>query len=118
MRKTINIGTQEIELLGNAATAILYKQAFHDDLLKSITTLSQDNAGALDMVEKVERMTYIMSQQATKGIKELSGKLTEDSFVEWLSEFDEDDFQDADTLVNILGVWDKNIKGTSITKNA
>lgn len=118
MRKTITIGQHEVELLGNAATAILYKQAFHDDLLKSITELSQDNSGALAMIEKVEKMAFVMNAQATKSMKELAGNLTDAAFIDWLAQFDEDDFQDAVTLTNILSVWNKNIKGTSVAKNA
>lgn len=119
MRKTITIGTREVDLASNAATAILYKQTFHEDLLKTVTNLSTASSDMLDAVEKIQRLAFIMSKQAEgKPFSALSKELTEDSFIEWLCGFEESDFQAPETLLGIIGVWNKNFESASEAKNA
>lgn len=119
MRKTLTIGEKEIVLASNAATAILYKQTFHEDLLKTVTNLSTASGDVLDAVEKIQRLAFIMSKQAEgKPFSALSKELTEDSFIEWLCGFEESDFQEPKTLLEIIGIWNKNFQSSSESKNA
>lgn len=113
MRKTIQIGDRQVELLGNAATAILYKQAFHEDLLKTVSSLSGAKAeDMLSAIEKIQRLAFVMNKQTEGHI------VKEEDFVPWLSLFEETDFQTPEVFTDILGVWNKNLAGVSEQKNA
>ena len=119
MRKIINIGENEVALASNAATAILYKQTFHEDLLKSVSNLSATSGDVLEAVEKIQKLAFIMAKQAEgTPFSVLSKELTEDGFMEWLCDFEESDFMDPDALIGVLGVWNKNFQSASEAKNA
>lgn len=118
MRRIIQIGERQVEMLGNAATALHYKQTFHEDLLKSVASLSgKDETEMLAAIERIQKLAFVMNAQATRPFAEVR-KLTEDDFVEWLCDFEEDDFQAPDVFLGILGVWNKNLAGSSEQKNA
>lgn len=117
MRKTLTIGSKEVDLLSNAATAILYKQTFHEDLLKVVTGLSAAAEDVLVAVEAVQRLTFIMNMQATEPFSNLVGKLAEEKFVYWLMQFEESDFQTPEVLAGVLAVWNKNFQSASEAKN-
>lgn len=118
MRKTLTIGEKEIALASNAATAILYKQTFHEDLLKSVSNLSTAPGDELEAVEKIQKLAFIMNKQASDNFSALIGKLTENDFIEWLCGFEESDFHTPDVLVGILATWNKNFQSSSESKNA
>ena len=118
MRNTVKIGEKTLDMLGNAATAILYKQTFHEDLLKAVTALSGAKEDELIVaIEKLQRLAFIMNKQATEEFRNIVNKLTEGDFVEWLSDFEEADFQDPECFTAILFTWNKNLAGSSETKN-
>lgn len=118
MRKTIQIGERQIEMLGNAATALIYKQTFHEDLLKAVASLSGASSDEMILaIEKVQRLSFVMNKQATESFSVIKG-LKEEDFVLWLSMFEEDDFQNPSVFSEILGVWNKNLSGSSEPKNA
>lgn len=55
MRRIIQIGERQVEMLGNAATALHYKQTFHEDLLKSVASLSgKDETEMLAAIERIQ----------------------------------------------------------------
>lgn len=117
MRKTITIGTREVDLASNAATAILYKQTFHEDLLKVVSNLSTAAEDVLVAVEAVQRLAFVMNKQATEPFSNLIGKLTEEQFILWLTGFEESDFQTPDVLAGVLAIWNKNFQSASDAKN-
>jgi hypothetical protein len=118
MRDVLMIGAKEVAMVANAATAHLYKQTFHEDLLTSISKFSADASDdVLTAVDKIQKLAFIMSQQAEKSFAELYGKLTEKDFLMWLCGFEESDFQTPEVLIGVLGVWNKNLKSKSEAKN-
>ena len=118
MRGTISVGTKSLELLSNAATALLYKRVFHEDLLKALTSFSTDSSDILAAVEVMERLAFIMNKQAEDQVGVVNGSIKESDFLIWLTLFEESDFQDPEVLMGILGVWNKNLKTVSDVKNA
>lgn len=119
MRNVIQIGDKEVEMLGNAATALLYKQAFHEDLLRAVASLSgAKEEDLIQAIEKLQKLAFIMNQQATKEFKDIVNKLTEEDFILWLSDFEENDFQEPSCFSAILGTWNRNLMGSSESKNA
>ncbi len=118
MRDVLMIGSKDVAMVANAATAHLYKQTFHEDLLTTVSKFStEDSDGILAAVEKIQRLAFIMAQQAEKGFSDLYGKLTEKDFMAWLCQFEESDFQTPEVLLGVLGVWNKNLKSKSVAKN-
>lgn len=118
MRANVTVGSVELDLLSNGATAIIYKNAFHIDLLKALATMKEEDAGSDHTFEIITRLAYVMNMQATKPFKELMNSLTDEAFIEWLWQFETDDFQNAEVILNIMSLWNRNIKGTSTAKNA
>lgn len=119
MRNVVRIGDRQVEMLGNAATALLYKQTFREDLLRAVASLSgAKEEDLIQAIEKLQKLAFIMNQQATKEFKNIVNKLTEEDFILWLSDFEETDFQDPQTFAAILSTWNKNLSGSSESKNA
>ena len=117
MRGTISVGTKSLELLSNAATALLYKRVFHEDLLKALTSFSTDSSDILAAVEVMERLAFIMNKQAEDQVSIVSGNIKDSDFVMWLTLFEESDFQDPNVLFQVLGIWNKNLQTLSEAKN-
>lgn len=115
MKKSIFIGETQTAFVSNAATALRYKQIFKRDLLKDLGRLDgKEDIERLDAIEYITKLAYVMNMQAQNRIKEAS----EDNYVDWLENFEEQDFQNEDTIMRILGIWNKNLTPTSEQKNA
>ena len=117
MRGTISVGSRTLELQSNAATALLYKRVFRDDLLKALTSFSTAPEDILSAVEVMERLAFIMNKQAEENLSVLCEKVKESDFLMWLSMFEESDFQDPNVLMGVLGTWNKNLVSTTDAKN-
>lgn len=113
MKSVISIGQREVAVESNAATAIRYKQIFRRDLLKDIAKLENvEDADKLDAIEYTSKLAYVMNMQNRKEIPTAS----EDSYITWMEEFEEADFQNPVTITSILNVWNRNITTTSELK--
>lgn len=113
MKKIIKIGENQISLVSNAATSLRYKSTFGKDLLKEMAKLDKvEDIDKIDAVDMLQRLAYIMNLQA--GGK--AAEANETDFVNWLEQFEESDFQDTETIVEILAVWNKNVRTTSELK--
>lgn len=89
----VKIGDKEVEMLANGATPYRYKQIFHDDYLAKVTSGISD-ADATDMMAK---MGYVMAMQAAKADM---GSLSEDSYIEWLEQFEPNDIYAASSEIS------------------
>lgn len=115
MKKIVTIGENQVALESNAATGLRYKQLFKADLLKDLGRLDEkEDMDQMDAINYISQLAYVMNMQAQKLIKEAS----EDNYVGWLENFEEADFQNEDTIMEILGVWNRNLITTSEQKNA
>lgn len=114
MKKIIAIGETQVALISNAATGIRYKQVFKRDVLKDLGRLDgKENIDQLDAINYISQLAYIMNMQGNGTIKNAS----EENYIDWLENFEEEDFQNEDTIMGILGVWNKNLIQTSEQKN-
>lgn len=80
-RKTIKVGEQDIDMVANAFTPVVYQKTFHKDIF--LETQKKDiNLGF------AQELAYVMTMQATdKTAKELT-ELSVDDFYGWLADFD------------------------------
>lgn len=114
MIKTINIGERQVSLEANAATGIRYKQIFGQDVLKKLAKMeTADDIEKIDAIQDIAKLAYVMNKQASKTVKEAS----EDDFITWMEEFEEQDFQDRNTVIDILCIWNRNFSSLSELKN-
>ena len=78
----VKAGSHEIEMAADAASIYYYRKVFQEDFLKQ-TQAGEDNA---DIFQK---MGYIMAMQAKyKDKREELQKLTFNSFISWLADFE------------------------------
>ena len=114
MKKIVTIGENQVALESNAATGLRYKQVFQADLLKDLGKLdTKEDIDQLDAINYIAQLTYIMNMQSQGQAKAAN----EDNYIEWLEQFEEQDFQNEDTIMEILGVWNRNLTATSKQKN-
>lgn len=76
----IIIGQHTVEMAANAASPILYKNIFHKDFLKEV---QEDEPDPMLFAE----MGFVMAMQAKKSLEEMM-KLSQLSYVEWLTQFE------------------------------
>lgn len=89
----VKIGEKEVEMLANGATPYRYKTVFHEDYLAKVTGKISD-AEATDMMAK---MGYIMAMQAEKADMT---KLSLETFIEWLEQFNPNDIYAATSAIS------------------
>jgi len=111
MRKVIQIKEGvALELLANASTPIRYNQLFHEDLLRSLTALTEGNG--TDTVEVVNRLAYVMRMQATGQ----TATMSMNDYLSWLEQFDAFDLFGKSE--EIIGVYTANLRsGVTAKKN-
>lgn len=106
----VKIGTKNVELVATAATPYWFKQIFHDDFFIISQTVTDGNEGAA--VDLFSKIGYIMAKQAEKADMR---KLNEDTFIEWLEEFDPMDLALASGDIAML--YSGQTKTTAKPKN-
>lgn len=109
MLKTITIGDKEVDFLATAATPIRYNQVFSGEDFYGIITSDKltDSAGTV----AITKLAYIMAMQASKADFHA---LSNDTFVEWLDEFDAQDINDK--LAEIAEVYMTSKKSVASPK--
>ena len=108
MYRVIKIGNKDVEMVANGATPYRYKQIFHKDYFRYTTSNNRDGADDMDMMA---HMAYVMAMQAAKA--DMS-KLNEETFIEWMGEFDVMDVVNA--AAEIMVMINGNAAGTSTPK--
>lgn len=87
MFKVITIGDVPVEMKATGSTVIRYKQIFHRDYFRDI-----NDSDIADRIDVFTRMGFVMAKQAEGADM---GKLNEDSFIDWLDQFDPLDVESA-----------------------
>ena len=110
----VKIGEKVVPMLSNAATAIYYKQIFHEDLLVLMNRALKGGKDPADGISEITpKLAYIMAIQAEKSrIKEKNF----DTFLEWLEQFEAMEIELS--AAQILNTYTANKKGSSKPKNA
>lgn len=119
MRQEITIGDQTVACVSNAATPVIYRQVFHEDLLVFLQEMSKaknEDSFVPGTGEMLCKLAYIMHEQAIKKTSEIRRFVSEDTFLDWLADFAPLDFEMSGGA--ILGVYYSNEKTTSTAKNA
>lgn len=120
MKKTIKIGTKEVELVSTALTSLAFKKIFDEDILQTIGLLRQgtkDSSEAATAVNDISRLAFIMNKQSTCSVKELFD-LGEFDYYEWLNEFERSDFYDSNTIAEVISAWSGNLATSVEAKNS
>lgn len=107
MRKTLLIGEHEVDMVANGLTPVLYKRVFHRDFLAE--SQKEDTDFTI-----FQELGFIMSQQATRPVKELMNDITEEEYWEWLSQFDAMDL--VNNVGEIFAIYQGQAKSTSKAK--
>lgn len=95
MFRKIKIGEKEVEMVANGATIVRYKQIFHEDYLRAIA-----ESDGVRNLEIFGRMGFVMAMQAAK--KDMA-KLNEESYIDWLEQFEPMDVNLAvDSIANLF----------------
>ena len=91
MYNLIRIGEKDVPMLSMASVDIYYRNIFHEDAIK-IQTSTQDEG---DIINFVMRMGFVMAKFAELKDRKEMNKLNEDSFLEWLDQFERGDYLNA-----------------------
>ena len=109
MFKTIRIGDKDVGMLANAASPYIFKQVFHEDLLKKFAEMETDLDQSIG-----EKLGFVFAKQAeTDDISALM-KLNMDNFLTWLYGFDPLDVYMASE--EIVGLYQEQKGSTSVPK--
>lgn len=119
MRRDIDIGGRTVACVSNAATPVIYRQVFHEDLLvflQEFNNARKKNAILPGTTDMFCRLAYVMHGQAEMSTTEAFRKLSLDGFLNWLEGFMPLDFEMAGG--SILNLYYENEETTSKSKNA
>lgn len=152
MRTTVYIGDKAVDMLCNAVTPIVYKSAFHQDVLVAMMkraqiqredpTLTPEEVAKLtpeerqqymmrmveysekmldllsDLQDTVWKLGHVMARQAEAadaGKTLLMTSISENTYMEWLSQFEADDMTAA--MQGILRAYNLSAEPKSQPKN-
>lgn len=118
MRKTLTIRDKEITFESSAITAIVYKKVFGEDLFSILGSDGTQASVAINILDKVQQLAFIMAKQAEgMDIKDLI-KLNELDYLFWLDDFEYTDMRSDDIVAELLSIWSGNLETTVKAKNA
>lgn len=120
MYTTMELGGKRVELTSNAATPRLFQKIFGKDLLVEFSKIDlSDVKGekALGVLDTLKSLAFVLNMQATRPFRECYSKLTELDYLEWLGQFEEEDFYDPQTLIDIVKAWQKSAVTSVEAKN-
>lgn len=106
----IKIGKQDVEMVANAATPILFKIVFKEDFFVVSQKVEEEEGLSVDLFSKVG---YVMAMQAKKKLPQLL-KLTLEDYIEWMAQFETLDV--ALSVSEIADIYAGNTKTTSTPK--
>lgn len=87
MKGTIKIGSYEVGMSANAASPYFFKQIFGQDFFRESQKADFDS-------EIFQKMAFVMAMQDIKTMPEML-KLNQESYIEWLLQFDPMDILNA-----------------------
>lgn len=97
MRRNIQIGEKDIELVSNLGTYHLFKALTGKDLLGLMNQMRlnrDDSTVLIDLVgDLTQELAYVMSVQANEtDVNKMINRMTIPAFVEWTMRFEASDF--------------------------
>lgn len=107
MRKTVKIGSENTELVANAASPYLYKMIFKEDFLKQLTEAEPD-------LDAIQKMTFVMAKQGELTSMTALAGLSPNDYIEWLLQYEPMDILTASE--EIMKLYLGQAKGTSVPK--
>lgn len=87
MYNKIVIGAKEVPMLSMASVDLYYRNIFHEDPI-ALQTKGIDEG---EMINFVLRMGFVMAKFAELKDRKEMAKLNEDSFLDWLDQFERND---------------------------
>jgi hypothetical protein len=108
MFKEVKVGDKVLPMRASGRTPLYYRQVFHKDILEAF---SQEGNQIVMAAENIPEVAYIM---AMNGSDQDMSKLNEDTFAEWLEQFEAMDLVMAGEA--IFGVYLPNLTTTSTPK--
>lgn len=112
MYNLIKIGTKDVPMLSMASVDVYYKNVFHEDPLKVQTEAQGPN----EAITFYTKMAFIMAKFAECRDRKEMAKLNEDSYIEWLDQFDRLELMTA--LEGIQATYDgQSVTYTDAKKN-
>lgn len=112
---TLNSGTM-LELECSAATPIIYKRLWHENIITGFQEIAKDNTD--ELLEFMEKVVYTFAKNAelgTAGILRFENKV--EDFVDFLAQFEILELASGNILDVILEMWGMNTETTSEPKN-
>jgi hypothetical protein len=103
MQKTVKIGETEIMMRSSAATAIRYRNVFHEDIMQELMGFDPGKMDAA-VIEKIQKLGYIMARSAERADMT---RLTEDDYMVWLDHFETIDLAQASKEILMLYLGNK-----------
>ena len=101
MYDIVKIGDKDVPMLAMASVDIYYKNIFGIDPL---TVQTKEDPPISEVITLFQQMGFVMAKFAeTKSRKEML-KLNEESFIDWIEQFDRTDLMEA--LPGIRAVYD------------
>jgi hypothetical protein len=91
MFNIVKIGEKDVPMLSMASVDIYYRNIFHEDAIK-LQTKEQDEG---DLINFVSQMAFVMAKFAELKDRKEMNKLNEDAYLEWLDQFERNDFLNA-----------------------
>lgn len=92
MFNNVKIGDRIVPMLAMASSDVYYKNIFHEDPLKA-QTVNNDDVGGL--INFHMRMAFVMAKYAELHDRNEMAKLNEDSYLDWLDQFERMDLMNA-----------------------
>ena len=112
MYGVVKIGDRDVPMLSMASTNIYYKRVFGED---PIILQADRDMTAGEGVNFAQQLAFIMAKQAeANGERKRMLALNEESYLEWLDQFDGVDLQEA--LEDVMRVYRKDMQSTSTEK--
>lgn len=111
MYNVIKIGEKDVPMLCMASTDIYYRNIFHEDAIKLQASNDLDEG---DLINFVMRVGFVMAKFAETHDRKEMNKLNEDSFLDWLDQFDRTEYLQA--LADIRMTYEGQAVTTSDAK--
>lgn len=111
MFNEVKIGSKVVPMLSMSSVDVYYRNVFHEDPIKLQADASND-PGA--MVTFYIKMAFIMAKFAEFHDRKKMATLNEDSYIEWLDQFDRMDMMNA--LEDVMLTYNGQMVTTSEAK--
>lgn len=108
MYNIVKIGEQSVPMLAMASVDLYYKQIFHEDAVKLQSGKNFDEG---DLINFLQRMGFVMAKFAELKDRKAMFKLNEESFFDWLDQFERVDY------LNALGDIRLTYEGQAVTSS-